>query len=354
MFRLALLVGCLVGAVSADPNARAVLEDGDRISGEFVSATSESAVLMTPYAGPVTIQLANVFRLTADIEVWLTLEGREPVRGSHLVFSDSQAALTLPDGSTLSGPLASVVSVSTTPPAPPEAEAPQAEGQAPATEGEPGVNWSGSVSFFLGALRGNTNQNNWRLAANADKPDGANTYGLQGSFEQSSSADGTMRRRALARADYRHVTASRFYYTGFTSLEHDSGQQLSYRLGLGATGGYRLTDSSSTLFGFEAGIVRSGERYFNQPYHGRWDFTAAFQIDRPVDGATSVSGRASLFANPSDMGDFRMVTDVTLLRQLREPFALTVSLLDEYVNRPQPGVQPNDLRLEMGLGYTFR
>ena len=59
------------------------------------------------------------------------------------------------------------------------------------------------------------------------------------------------------------------------------------------------------------------------------------------------------FANLADLSDYRITADITVLRTLVKPYSLTVTLLDQYTHKPQAGIRPNDLRLDIGLGYTF-
>lgn len=348
-----LLVPAMILAAPPDGIAKAVFENGDCVSGTLESVSDGQVRLRTAYAGTVQLAIERMVRLEISQRVYVSLaSGGQPVVADRVLLSDSKAMLVLADGSQRTVSLDEMAGISVEPPQPPPpAEEPAAP---PAPSGdEPEEKWVGNVVLGIGALTGNVNQVNWRAGGQATRQSGRNQYALNASWQRSDSEGTGSNTRVFGRGDYRRLGSDRLYYNAFLSGEYDSAEQLEYRLEAGAALGYRLTASEWNRLGVELGLARTGERFQGTPGLGKWNLTTAIDGDRKFGSRTQLSGRLAHFANLADLSDYRVTADITVFRTLVKPYSLTITLLDQYTNQPQSGIRPNDLRLDIGLGYTF-
>jgi len=346
-----LLVPVVLLAAQPEGITRAVFENGDCVSGTLESVSGGQVRLRTAYAGTVQLAVEQMVRLEITQPVYVSLaSGGDPIVASRVLLSDSKATLVLPDGSQRTLALDEIAAISVEPPAPP---APPEPPPAPSAGTDPEEKWAGNVVLGIGALAGNVNQVNWRAGGQATRQSGRNQYALSASWQRSDSEGVGSNTRVFGRGDYRRLGSDRLYYNAFMSGEYDSAEQLEYRLEAGAALGYRLTASRWNRLGVELGLARTGERFRGTPGLGKWNLTTALDGDRKFGSRTQLSGRVTHFANLADLSDYRITADITVLRTLVKPYSLTVTLLDQYTHKPQAGIRPNDLRLDIGLGYTF-
>ena len=348
-----LLVPAVVLAAPPAGITKAVFENGDCVSGTLESVSGGQVRLQTPYAGTVQLAIEQMVRLEVSQTVYVSpASGGDPIVADRMVLSDSKAVLVLADGTQRTLALDAIAGIFVQPPQPPPPPEAPAAPPAPSKD-EPEEEWAGNVVLGIGALTGNVNQVNWRAGGQATRQSGRNQYTLNASWQRSDSEGAGSNTRVYGRGDYRRMGSDRLYYSGFVSGEYDSAEQLEYRLEAGAALGYRLTASPWNRLGGELGLARTGERFQGTPGLGKWNLTTAIDGDRKFGSRTQLSGRLAHFANLASLSDYRVTADITVFRTLVKPYSLTVTLLDQYTNQPPAGIRPNDLRLDIGLGYTF-
>lgn len=304
MWRALLL--CLVSASALADEVR--LTNGDRVSGEVKSSSAEHLVVQTPYAGEISIRLA-------DIES-ASLTDADGV--AHEMQPRELAALDV---------------------------------RLYKTHAE--VAYTGRALLAATHTRGNTESDHAHLEADFTARAREYRYNLSGRADRHS--EGLVEDTAwLGGASYDRFLSERQFAYVRGSLEHDEGKDIDRRTAAGGGFGLQLVESAAANVSVRAGldyvvverIAGPREEY---PALG-WGIRAAY---KPPWARLELFHEQEGFWNLED-------TDVVTLRSksgvripLVERFNATVQLNLDWEREPAPGRASTDSTLLLGVDYSF-
>ena len=144
----------------------------------------------------------------------------------------------------------------------------------------------------------------------------------------------------------------RLFTFGFSDLEFDRFQDLDLRVVLGGGLGLNILDRPSTMLQIFAG-GSSNQEYFGSGLRRKsGESVVGEEWTYRITDTTSLTERLAVYANLSNVGEYRMTFDSTATTRLNDWLSWQVTLSDRYLSNPRSGKRPNDLLFTTGIRIT--
>lgn len=314
-----------------------VFANGDRLTGTITQAAGGKVTIKTDVAGEVTVELAKVktFSTTAPVQLHV---------GDKLVVTAPVAAG--PDGS-----------VQTTPP-----------GGGPVTVAikdistinPPPVKWTGAVTLNGMLTRGNSNTESLGFTADAVRraekdriSAGAGyLYGRQEDPDTEEKQTTTNNWWVVGKYDY--FFTPRFYGYAGVRVEGDQVADLNLRFTPSAGVGYQWFEGPTFNFFTEAGLAWVYEDYKNEEPTDHFALRLAYHVDWKPNTILTLFHNLEYLPSFSDpFSDYNLNIDAGLRAILIGNLFSEFKIEWRYDSIPAPGADKSDLRLLVGVGWTF-
>lgn len=331
-----------------------LLSNGDRLSGQLVSADDKAVLLRTSYAGEVKIDRAAVAEMRIERPLYVTLaEGAvifsRPERG------DKAVRLVQPDGL-----------VKTVAPAEIRALRDEAAQRAFEREEERWKNprwndfWRGSLTLSVANTSGNARTTTLSTSASATREAGRNVLTLN--FSQIYATQSTTepfgatanRISGSIRADRR--ANSRLFLYGINAYDYDRFLSLDLRSVFGGGLGYKPWISP------RGSLELSGGGNWNREKFSRTDgplvrnsgeVAAGQELNVQLLRRLRLNQRLGFFPNMTSRGQYRVSFDATAAVPVIQWLEWTVGVNDRFLSNPLPGKRKNDTVVTMGVRLSF-
>lgn len=308
-----------VNSARAEDSGRVVitLHNDDRLSGCVVTVTADRLLIETPYAGQVSIRIA-------DIKAGQTTDDKLRERLVALLPSMEKAQ---------------------------GAEAKKAT-PAPAQNAERAESWKRSVDFAYTLARGNANTSDLYATFSLSRHRGSNrlAFASLGRYGVSNGAQVTHLFSSLFRYEQPVATVPAFTETTF---EIDGIKRLNYRLSENVGLTYPVRKSEDSKLNFDLGMGLSHEAYSTG-----LERTLASGLLRATGvqkllGKTRLSQQVSLFPDLSGQAGYRLQADVSFTAPITNHIGLRLRGLNRFDSRPQGTAKRNDFSLLTGFTFEF-
>jgi putative salt-induced outer membrane protein len=331
-----------------------LLANGDRVSGQLVSADARAVVIRTAWGGELKIDRAAVTEVRAENPVYVTLaEGAVIV--SRVEQAGNAVRLVQPDG------LVKTV-------APGEIAAMRNEAAQRAWEREeerwkhPGLAdfWRGSFTFSIANTAGNARTTTFSTAATAVREAGKNVLALN--FSQIYATQSTTepygatanRISGSIRADRR--ANGRLFLYGINAYDYDRFLALDLRSVFGGGLGYKPWVGRRGSLEFSSGGNWNREKFSREEgplVRNSGEFAAGQELNVQVLSRLKLFERAGFFPNLTNRGEYRFNLDANAAVPVMKWLEWTVGLNDRYLSNPLPGKKKNDIAVTMGVRVSF-
>ncbi|MGA9883775.1 MAG: DUF481 domain-containing protein [Candidatus Acidiferrales bacterium] len=347
---LAVLIFATAFAAAADT---IVLQNGDHVTGTFVSADGKTVAIKTPYEGQISVKWSDVTQFTTDAAVYVTTSSKTTVTGTMSKTGDTLVVHT--SKGDVNVPLAQVTAVRS---AGEEAKY-QASLHPPFTR-----NWIGDAALGLTLARGNSDTTNLTTSVALTRKTLNDLIGLSESsvYSTSTPASTVTADAILGGVLYHRDLTSKLFAFVSANFVHDQLQGLDLRQIYSAGPGWNVINNPNTTFDVEGGL-----NYTRESYSGTATLSPGLSINRNLIAVTtgedfthkfskltSMDEHFFFYPNLSDAGQYRFTLTADANTRLASWLSWQVSVNDLYVsNPPIPGTKTNDVILSTGLGITF-
>ena len=331
-----------------------LLSNGDRLSGEIISADAKTVVLRTAYAGEVKISRDSVADIRAENPLFVTLaEGAVIV--ARVEAAGGAVRLVQPDGL-----LKSV--------APAEITAMRNEAAQRAWEREeerwkhPRLTdfWRGSVAFSIANTAGNARTTTLSTAASAVREAGRNVLALN--FSQIYATQSTTepfgatanRISGSLRVDRR--ANGRLFLYGINAYDYDRFLSLDLRSVVGGGLGYKPWLSRRGSLELSGGGNWNREKFSREEgplVRNSGEAAAGQELNIQLLRLFRLNERLGFFPNLTSRGAYRISLDATAAVPVMQWLEWTVGVNDRYLSNPLPGKKKNDIAVTMGVRFSF-
>ncbi len=322
------------------------LRSGDRLSGTVKSITADKVVLESPSYETVEIPTLDVASVTTAGAVKIeTGDGQVlemPVQGM-----DGGNLRIGSGGAVREVAVADLVDV--TPPA----------------------TWSGSFNVGAAMATGNTNRRSANAAFDISRKAEDNRFNAKATWdyaeEKSTVADSNgstsrdyrlAQRRVYGRGQYDYLFNDRLYSYGMASGEYDAISNLDLRLIVGVGAGYTWLDEEDLTFSTEAGVnyVDENRNQNRSPTSVDSEYVAArgaLSLRWQVADDVLLLHDSEIFPSLEDSSDVNARADTRLRTTLAEDLFAQLQWIFDYDNTPAPGLEREDHRLLLTVGWSF-
>ncbi len=337
-------------AASADT---IVLQNGDHVTGSFVSADAKTVAIKTPYEGQISLKWADVTQITTTGPVYVMTSSKRTLRGTISKMNDAIVVQTGTGSVTVL--LAQVIAMRSQE----EQNAYEASLHPPLSR-----NWAGDATLGFTLARGNSDTTDLTTSVALTRKTLNDLISLSESsvYTTSTSANTVSADAILGGAVYhRNLTSNLFAFVG-ANYVHDELQGLNLRQIYSAGLGWNVINRPNTTLDVEAGL-----NYTRESYSGTATLSPGFSLNRNLVAVTTgedfthrfskvTSFDEHFFFYPalSEAGQYRFTLIAAANTKLSSWLSWQVSVNDLYVsNPPIPGTKTNDVILSTGLGITF-
>lgn len=329
-----------------------VLQNGDHVTGTFVSADGKTMAIKTPYEGQISLDWANVSQIVVTGPVYVT-SGQRMLNGTISKVSDTLVVHTSTGDVTV--PLAQVTAVRSQE----EQNAYEDSLHPPFTR-----NWAGGAALGLTLARGNSDTTNLTTSFTLGRKTLNDLIALsESSVYTTSTPAATVSADAIIGTALYHRNLSKNLFA-FVSADfvHDQLQGLNLRQIYSAGLGRNLINSPNTTLDVEAGL-----NYTRESYSGTATLAPGLTINRNLvaittgedfthrfSKVTSLDEHFFFYPDLSNPGQYRFTLTTDANTRISSWLSWQISLNDLYVsNPPIPGTKSNDVILSTGLAVTF-
>lgn len=330
-----------------------VLQNGDRVTGTFVSADGKTLAIKTPYEGQISLKWSDVTQIATTAPVYVTTNGKKTLSGTITKMSD--AIVVQASTGAVTVPLAEVTAIRSQQ----EQDAYEASLHPPLSR-----NWAGGANVGFTLARGNSETTDLTTSVTATRKTLHDLIGLSESsvYTTSTPANTVTADAVLGSALYhRDISGDLFAFVS-ANYVHDQLQGLDLRQIYSAGLGWNLINRPNTTLDVEAGL-----NYTRESYSGTATLSPGLSVNRNLIGVTtgedfthrfskvtSMDEHFFFYPDLSDPGQYRFTLIADANTKLSGWLSWQVSLSDIYVsNPPIPGTKSNDVILSTGLGITF-
>lgn len=344
---LLLMVPCMAAADTI------VLQNGDHVTGTFVSADGKTLAIKTPFAGQISLKWADVTQISTTGPIYVITTSKRTLNGSVSKVNDTLVVHN--NAGDVSVPLAQVTAVRS-----------QQEQNAYEDSLHPPIsrNWDGGGSLGLTLARGNSQSTNLTTSLALSRKTLRDLIGLsESSVYTTSTPAGTVTADAILGGAlyHRNITNNMFAFVS-ADFVHDQLQGLDLRQIYSAGLGWNAINKPDTTLDVEAGL-----NYTRESYSGTATLSPGLSVKRNLvavttgedfthrfSKVTSVDEHFFFYPDLSNTGQYRFTLSADANTRINGWLSWQISFNDLYVsNPPIPGTKSNDVILSTGLAVTF-
>jgi putative salt-induced outer membrane protein YdiY len=354
LFVIFALTGVLtfVAAFTASADS-VVLQNGDHVTGTFVSADGKTLAIKTPYEGQISLKWSDVTEIATTEPVYVTTSSKRTLNGTITKMNDAIVVQTSTGAVTV--PLAEVTAIRSQQ----EQDKYEASLHPPLSR-----NWAGGANVGFTLARGNSETTDLTTSFAATRKTLNDLIGLSESsvYSTSTPANTVTADAILGGALYHRNIAGNFFAFVSADFVHDELQGLDLRQIYSAGLGWNVINRPNTTFDIEAGL-----NYTRESYSGTATLSPGLSVNRNLiavttgqdfthrfSKVTSMDEHFFFYPDLSNPGPYRFTLTADANTKISSWLSWQVSLSDLYVsNPPIPGTKTNDVILSTGLGITF-
>ncbi len=313
------------------------LRNGDRISGKIMHMKKGKLVVLTEYAGEITISWEQVERLSSEEKIMVVLDDDTSLEGQTVIQEAGKLKLK---ADRLEQP--SVFNL--------------ADVKAINLKVEPAIKITARVNAGIVLERGNTDTDDAEIDASFQARTEKSRYTIGGEFNKKKTDGEDTAKDWTVFANYDYFISHKWFAYVRTKFEHDEFTDLDLRSTLSAGAGYQFYESDELNLSFRMGpayidenfIVASDNSFGSILWGLNYDqyfFNRRFQLFHQSDGNMSLE----------DAGDWIINTRQGIRFPLYKGFIATLEYSYDYDNEPSPdAIADYDSKLSFLLGYEYK
>jgi putative salt-induced outer membrane protein YdiY len=312
------------------------LKNGDRLTGEVKSLEEDGLVLLTSYAGEITIKWSEVAALRTDKPIKVVLTDESVVEGiSQQGEEEEMNLLTEKIEGGVSFSLADVKSINPKPP-------------------EPALKISARANVGIDVKKGNTDTETYHFDGSFVARTDKNRYRAAFEMDNEKSSGVDTADNWLGTINYDHFLSDKWFLYGNASFESDQFKDLNLRSVLGVGSGYQFIETPATKFSGEVGFSYANEDYELDEDNSYPAGRLAFMIEKPL-----FDERVMFFHNDEALFNLEDADDITIRTQtgFRFPFYRRLNMTLQYnldwEKMPATGQKKTDDRYLVTLGFEY-
>lgn len=331
MTRPRLLLAALALVLAAPLAADTVeLRNGDRLSGDIVTATGGVLQLDPPWGDPLAIPFAEVARIVTDAAVTVETTAGERFVGALTTGDDEVLRVAVADGPPVEIPFAEVAALD-----PPEPSG-----------------FHGSLSLGATAQRGNTRRTTYAVAGEAVHEDEEDRFTLRLRWVDAREDRVTTSKSTFGSFQYDYFVADRWYLLAAAEILQDELRGLDLRTVAGLGAGWQAIESETLDLDLEAGLSYVSRDFVADPDEEVLSARLAADLGWKLFGRLTLGDSLVLYPSLED-DEIVLRNDLSLETDLFAGWGIQVANVLDYDSDPPAGREAEDLLWIVSLLYSF-
>jgi hypothetical protein len=321
----------LLMGIAALADDEVKLKNGDRLTGKITVLAGGKLTIVTPEAGPVAVDWAQVVsvKTEAPLKVKLTtgelLEGKVVPGAEGRIKVETQGA-----ANPVEVDFAKVKAIN-----------------------EPPTAWHGKVSASAKSTDGNTHNDSFLVAAAATRETESDLFLVKALFRYGKTGQVLTERNAYGQGKYELKFSPALYGYVSEELQGDTFKDLSIGTITSVGAGYVVLKESWIDLAAEAGIAYITNDFNVAPDETHLGARAASYLRVALPLGFEFRDNFTIYPNFKHSQDFQIRNEATLGTALGGGWDLLGGVITEYDRTPTPGLGRRDDTYFVGLGYTF-
>ena len=333
--RFTVLSFVLVAAMSSSLIAGEILfNNGDKLTGKVTSLGGGKLKVSSTVAGDIIVDLKDVKTFSTDDEMTIRMKDNSVIHEKVAVAPATTQAVDIKGKSVSFEEIKRMGGAST---------------------------WTGSVVVNGSLARGNSHSEDIGAAATAvlrrDDEYHDDRFTLAGAYNfgknTTNGVQTTSAENWFALTKYDKFITDKFYGYGMLKYDHDRLADLEFRLTPGVGVGYQWVESSTFNFQTEAGVSYVYEEYSNDGNDDRVALRLAYHVDKAINDKVSVFHNLEWLPAFNDPSDYNLNADAGIRAKMTNKLFSEFKVVYQRDSTPAPGAEKNDIRFQLGLGYSF-
>ena len=333
-FRIACALIALTASVARADEV--LFNNGDKLTGEILSADGGKLKIKTAVAGEVTVDLKDVATFKTDKPLQVRLQDKTIVRGVVASATTQPATGTvIADGKSI--PLTDIKRIGS------------------------GGKWTGAIIANGNLQRGNTHSMSLGVAIDVslrrDDEFNDDRFTLGGAYnfgkQTTGGVESTDTDNWFGLGKYDKFLSEKLYVYGLLRVDHDRIAALNYRIAPGVGLGYQWVETSDFNLSTEAGVSFVHEDYIPDGTDDRIALRLAYHVDKKLNDKVSVFHNLEWLPAFEDPGDYNLNADAGIRAKMTNNMFSELKFQYQRDSTPAPGALKNDTRFILGVGWTF-
>ncbi len=352
MRKIVVFVVVISGLLCADALADQVtLKNGDRLTGTITKSDGESLSMKSEFAGEVKIQWAAVEEISSNQPLYVTLKDGQVIVGT-VTTSGGKIEIQTQDAGKVTTSKAAIQLIRSRE----EQAAYQAEIDRKLNP-KLGDLWSGTADAGLSLTRGNADTLTISLGTQAARTTPRDKWSVYAAAllakNRTNGISLTTASAIRGGVRYDFNLSKRLFAFALADLDHDKFQNLDLRLVLGGGLGFHAKKTERTTLDIFGGGTFNQEFFSTGLTRRSAEGLVGEELSHKLSKTIALTERAAFYPNLSDLGEYRLTFDSSVVTRLSKLLGYQITLSDRFQSNPLPGIKKNDLLLTTGIRLTF-
>lgn len=336
LFGFAVAIAVAGLSVSNARGDEVVFKNGDKLSGQILSAEDGKLKIKSSVAGTVEVSLSDVKTFTSTEPLAIKLRDgsviRQPVKSAE---QEGVVAVAGGDVAAQTVPIASIKTIN------------QKD------------SWTGSLVAGGLITRGNSETEALNFSADATRRTENDRLNLTGQYlfarqkDQDTGDKTTSTDNWRLGGKYDYFFDEQLYAFGSVGIEKDRIANLNMRLTPAAGIGYQWVERADFNFFTEAGLAWVYEDYEGEGSSENVSLKLAYHVDKKLREGLSIFHNMTFYPSLESLNQYYFLTDAGLRADLTSNFFTEFKVELKYDSNPAEDSSREDVRYILGVGWSF-
>jgi len=326
---VSILLLAMITAVAADDEVK--LKNGDRLSGKITGLSGGKLTIVTPEAGPVKLDWAQVVSVKSDEPIKVKMTTGEIVEGKVAPGAEGRLKVETQGAA-----------------APVEIDLAKVK-----AFNEPPAEWHGKVSASAKSTDGNTKEVSALVSAAATRETESDLLLAKALFRYGTTSGTLTERNAYGIGKYQLKMSPTLYLYVSEELQGDTFKDLSIGTITSVGAGIVILKEAAIDLSAEIGPAYITNDFRVAPDESHAGIRASTHLRWALPLEFEVRDNFTIYTNFKESQDFQIRNEATLGTALGGGWDLLGGVITEYDKTPSAGLGRRDDTYFIGLGYTF-
>lgn len=313
-------------------------KNGDRLTGDIVSADGGKLVMKTKVAGKVEIDMVDVKTFSTDKVARVKLNDGTIIQQPVAAGKEGQVAVAPLGGAGGAAQPVAITSIKSI---------------------NQNESWNGTLTAGGLITRGNSDTDAFNISFDFNRRTDSDRFDINGQYlfgrqrNQTTGDKETSTDNWRLGAKYDYFFTQKFYGFGSFGIEKDRIANLDLRLTPAVGVGYQWVERKDLNFSTEAGLAWVYENFSNDGTDDNISLKLAYHFDKQLMEGVKIFHNLTFYPSLENLNNYLLLTDAGIRASITDKMFTEFKVEYRYDSSPAPGASRSDLRYILGVGWNF-